>query len=418
MTQPMDDSMIVAIRSRPEASANDAVRAEPVQSSPEPLEAGGEQGLSRSEERAGAPAAIDAASTVAPLGGLYAAPFGFVLRATVNRARRCVPVVIDDPDQLDAIARALELVAGDGGFEAHASSTCRVEARIRLSGTHASAASSIRALSGELLDLASDALPEHLMLRDPLALELPPVADDALLVCLGLTASGDAHLENALYGAACAIAPALSRLAGVTPNVRVTRKPIDHFHVRCRIGVERLIDAALEAAGPIQGEQLEDGAVERAVAAIAAGERQRVVAAAHNGLVASGVAAVALALGNAPARVVADAERHAARNGDCRPLCTWRAVGDDVEGELELPLRITTHGRWLTSGEAAEAGGAPPNPALDIGMLSACVGMAASLVALMDAVRLRVQGDPERISRECEARRDRSETEPPSVASL
>jgi hypothetical protein len=416
MTQPMDDSMIVAIRSRSEASTDDATRADPVQPSPQPLEAHAEPSPSDREPTL---STIDNPSTVAPLGGLYAAPFGFVLRATVNRTRRSIPAVMDDPDQLDAIARALELVAGDGGFEAHASSSCRVEARIRLSGTHAaSAACSIRALSGELLDLASDALPEHLTLRDPLALELPSVADDALLVCLSLTASADEHLENALYGAACAIAPALSRLAGVTPNVRVTRKPMDHFRVRCRIGVERLIDAALEAPGPLHCEQLEDGAVPRAVAALAAGDQECVIAAAHNGLVASGIAAVALALGNAPARVVAEAERQAARNGRCRPLCTWRAIGGDVEGELALPLGITTHGRWVATGEAGGASGEPPSPALDIGMLAACVGMAASLVALMDAVRLRLQGDPDRISRECARRPDRADTEPPSVASL
>jgi hydroxymethylglutaryl-CoA reductase len=411
--------MIVAIRSRSDTSASgDAIRPEPAKPRPEPDEPRAEQSQPR-VEGLGQPAAVAAPASAAPLGSVYAAPFGFVLRATVNRARRSVPVVIEDPDQLDAIARALELVAGDGGFDAYASSSRRVEAHIRLRGAHAaSAASSIRALSGELLDLASDALPGELTLREPLALELPSSADDALLVGLGLSVPADAHLENALYGAACAIAPALSRLAGVTPNVRVTSKVIDHFRVRCRIDTERLIDAALEANGPLHAAQLDECAVPRAVAALAAGERQRTVAAAHNGLVASGVAAVALALGNAPARVIAEAERHATRNGGRQPLCAWRVIGGDVQGELELPLGITTHGRWRATGESASTVSPQPSPALDIGMLAACIGMAASVVALMDAVRLRIQEDPDRISRECEARRDRPEAEPPSVASL
>jgi hypothetical protein len=418
MTQPMDDSMVVAIRSRSEPTADDGELLVKANETNEPAEPGLEP-PAQPPEWSVRTQASDVPANVTPLGSVYAAPFGFVLRATVNRARRSVPVVIDDPDQLEAMARGLELVAGNGGFEAHASSTCRIEARIRLSGARAlSAAASIRALSGELLDLASDALPAQLILREPLELELCTIAEDALLVCLGLSAPADQQLENALYGAACAVAPVLSRLAGVTPNVRVTRQVIDHFRVRCRIDAERLIDAALETAGPLHAEQLEEQAVQRAVAALAAGERQRAVAAAHNGIVASGVAAVALALGNAPARVIAGAKRHAQRNGGCQPLCAWRAVGDEVHGELELPLGITTHGRWHPPEAAAEAARPQLSPALDIGLLAACVGMAASVVALMDAVRVRLDDAPERISGECATRRCHPEAEPPSVASL
>ncbi len=170
-----------------------------------------------------------------------------------------------------------------------------------------------------------------------------------------------------------------------------TRSSVALIVVRCRIEVEGLSAAALENMGAADERGSVERAVYRAAAALAEGAHDSAIAVAHNCMIESGVAAVALALGNAPGRVIAEPERHAARHGGRQPLCTWSIQGDAVEGELELPLDIATHGRWRAPAELTQGEGARLSDSVDIGMLAACIGMASSVVALEDAVRVRLQ---------------------------
>jgi hydroxymethylglutaryl-CoA reductase len=336
------------------------------------------------------PSTSDVAGNMAALDSVYTAPFGFVLTALVNRELRSVPLIIDDPAELAAVGQALDLVRGDGGFDASVSCVWLVEARIHLSGTHEAdaAAVRVRALEAELLELATAALPSTTTLSQPLALERLPSAPDALLFRLHAEAHAGENLASALYDAARAIAPALGNLSGVRPSVRVHGQRIERIRVRCRIDVERLICTAL---GKTPGATSNaEHAVHRAAAALGASGRDASIAAAHNAMIESGVAAVALALGNAPGPVVASAQRHAGRGACCQPLCTWRVVGDAVHGELELPVALATHGRWRAPGRRLEDG-APLTAALDVGMLAACIGAASSVVALEDTLRVRMR---------------------------
>lgn len=375
MMHPTDDSTVVAPRPIPRPRLR-VVRATPD---------------SRSAPPAAQPRADDPTGNAAAIHGVYSGPFGFVLDALVNREARGVPLVLDEADELAALARALDLVRGDGGFDASAASVWHVEARIQLSGTDEAepAAARVRALQAELLERARAALPQGVSLSQPLALERLPSASDALLYRLHAEADDGAALESAVYDAARAIAPILGHLSGVRPSVRVQRQRGVRIRVRCRIAFERLIAAVLaKTAGAASGAH---HAVYRATAALAAGEREAAIAAAHNAIVESGMAAVGLALGNAPERVVAGAHRHAARSGGCQPLCTWRAEANAVQGDLELPVVIATHGRWRAPADRTLEDGAPLTDALDIGMLAACIGMAASVVALEDTLRVRIQ---------------------------
>jgi hydroxymethylglutaryl-CoA reductase len=337
------------------------------------------------------PSASDPTGNMAALDSVYTAPFGFVLTALVNRQLRSVPLIIDDAAELVAVGQALDLVRGDGGFEASVSCVWLVEARIHLSGTDETdaAAARVGALEVELLEQATAALPPGTTLSQPLALERLPSAPDALLFRLHGEAHDGENLESALYDAARAVAPALGSFSGVRPSVRVRCQRVERIRVRCRIDVERLISATLgETAGAARSAE---HALHRAASALGAGGCDASIAAAHNAMIESGVAAVALALGNAPGPVVASAQRHAARGAHCQPLCTWRVVGDAVHGELELPIVIATHGRWRAPKERTLEDGAPLTAALDVGMLAACIGVASSVVALEDTLRVRRQ---------------------------
>jgi hydroxymethylglutaryl-CoA reductase len=337
------------------------------------------------------PSTSDPTGNMAALDRVYTAPFGFVLTALVNRELRSVPLIIDDAAELAAVGQALDLVRGDGGFDASVSCVWHVEARIHLSGTDEAddAAARVRALEAELLELATAALPPGTTLTQPLALERLPSAPDALLFRLHAEARDGENLESALYDAARAIAPALGSFSGVRPSMRVRCQRVERIRVRCRIDVERLISTVLgQTAGAASSAE---HAVDRAAAALGAGGRDASIAAAHNAMIESGVAAVALALGNAPGPVVASAQRHAARGACCQPLCIWRVVGGAVHGELELPVVLATHGRWRAPERRTLEDGAPLTAALDVGMLAACIGVASSVVALEDTLRVRIR---------------------------
>jgi hypothetical protein len=373
MMQPTDDTTGVALGSVPRPRLR-VVRSANSRPAPAPP-----------------PSAPDRTGNRAALDRVYTAPFGFILTALVNRELRGVPLVIDDAAELAALGRALDRVRNDGGFDASVSRVWHGEARIYLSGTGEAdaAAARVSSLEAELLELATDALPRGASLSQPLALERLPSASDALLFRLHAEAHDGENPASALYEAARAIAPILGQLCGVRPSVRVRCQRLERIRVRCRLDVKRLDDAALgRAAGAASSA---DPAVYRAAAALGAGERCASIAAAHNAMIECGVAAVALALGNAPSPVVAGAQQHAARGARCLPLCTWRVVAGAVQGELELPIVMATHGRWRAPEEHTLDDGAPLTAALDASMLAACIGMASSVVALEDTLRVRIR---------------------------
>jgi hydroxymethylglutaryl-CoA reductase len=325
---------------------------------------------------------------LATLDGLYTAPFGFVLHALVNQRERCVPLVFEHAADLAVVRRALELVTAEGGFDARIRDVWQLEAHIRLRGAAAArdVTARLREQTHELVQIATRAIPLCARGEAPLAIELSPTSADEVRLRLRLEASDDVGLESALHDAARAMAPFLIRIAGVRPSVRVSRMSSERARVSCCIQRDRLLGSALALAG-LDGRPSAEHAVERATAALAAGAVDAAIAAAHNALIEHGIAAVALALGHAPARVASGLEQHAARWGRCTPLCTWRTQGDSIVGELELPIELATHGRWQAESSAGSSSGL--NAARDIALLAACIGMAASIIALEDMVRAR-----------------------------
>src|SRR5690606_38960748 len=70
-------------------------------------------------------------------------------------------------------------------------------------------------------------------------------------------------------------------------------------------------------------------------------------AATHNKGIMNGIDAVVLATGNDFRAVEAGAHAYAARSGRYEPLAVWRRDGDDLIGELELPLALGIVGGTL-----------------------------------------------------------------------
>jgi hydroxymethylglutaryl-CoA reductase len=82
--------------------------------------------------------------------------------------------------------------------------------------------------------------------------------------------------------------------------------------------------------------------------------------------------------------VEAGAHAYAARDGRYRPLAIWRRDGDDLVGELEMPLALGTVGGTLRIHPAARVAlrlmGV--ESADELGMIAASVGLASNLAAL------------------------------------
>jgi hydroxymethylglutaryl-CoA reductase len=98
----------------------------------------------------------------------------------------------------------------------------------------------------------------------------------------------------------------------------------------------------------------------------------------------NGLDAVVIATGNDWRAVEAGAHAYAARDGSYAPLCTWRADGDALVGELELPLSLGTVGGPSRVHDGARMGLriVSVQSATELAMVAASVGMASNLAAL------------------------------------
>jgi hydroxymethylglutaryl-CoA reductase len=104
----------------------------------------------------------------------------------------------------------------------------------------------------------------------------------------------------------------------------------------------------------------------------------------HNKGIMNGVDAVVIASGNDFRAIEAGAHAYAARSGRYAPLSTWRADGEDLVGELEMPLALGTVGGTLRVHPVAQMALKlmQIERADELSMLAASVGLASNLAAL------------------------------------
>jgi hydroxymethylglutaryl-CoA reductase len=130
----------------------------------------------------------------------------------------------------------------------------------------------------------------------------------------------------------------------------------------------------------LDGRRVVDGIVQASRFA----ERDPYRAATHNKGIMNGVDAVVLATGNDFRAVEAGAHAYAARSGTYSPLAVWRRDGDDLVGELEMPLSLGTVGGTLRVHPAAQLALRLMRikDAHELSMVAASTGLASNLAAL------------------------------------
>jgi hydroxymethylglutaryl-CoA reductase len=344
--------------------------------------------------------------------GTYSLPFGVALNVRVNGRDHLVPMVVEEPSVIAAASNAARMIRASGGFTAEVSEALMTAQVQLVSVEHpAEAVAHLVNATPKLMELARAAVP-NLLARGggPREIEVRDLGAGCIVLHVYVDCC-DAMGANLVNSIAEAIGPSAAELARGVLGLRILSNLCDRRRVRVRCRVhprdlglaakgERALDrpraseppsepprAAASEPPPAPGDEgWLDGRVvaDRIVLASRFAELDPYRAATHNKGVMNGVDAVVLASGNDFRAVEAGAHAYAARSGRYSPLVVWRRDGDDLVGELEMPLALGTVGGTLRVHPLAQVALKimRVESANELSMIAASVGMASNLAAL------------------------------------
>jgi hydroxymethylglutaryl-CoA reductase len=332
--------------------------------------------------------------------GTYALPFGLALNVQVNGRDRLVPMVVEEPSVIAAASNAARMVRQAGGFTAEMSEALMIS-QIELRGL-ADPELAVRLLETEsehLLSVARGAVP-NLLERGggPRSIELRQLGEGRVVLHV-LVDCRDAMGANLVNSIAEAVGPVAAEISGAELGLRILSNLSDRrcAKVTCRVHPQDLVfnraasvpppgsagDSAppiSESAARLSGLEIADGIVGASQFAEADPYR----AATHNKGIMNGIDAVVIATGNDFRAVEAGAHAFAALSGRYRPLSVWRTDGQDLVGELTLPLALGIVGGTLRVHPAARLALnlLRVESADELALIAASVGLASNLAAL------------------------------------
>jgi hydroxymethylglutaryl-CoA reductase len=331
--------------------------------------------------------------------GTYSLPFGVALNVKVNGKDHLVPMVVEEPSVIAAASNAARMVRASGGFTADVSEAL-MTGQVQLVDVSSPARAVARLVheTPRLLELSRQAVP-NLIARGggPRELEVRDLGAGCLVIHVYVDCK-DAMGANLVNAIAEAIGPVAAELSGGTLGLRILSNLCDRrrVRVRCRVhprdlgltsrSPERSSEPPRSSGSQAGVDAFVDGALvaDRIVLASRFAELDPYRAATHNKGLMNGVDAVVLASGNDFRAVEAGAHAYAARSGRYAPLAVWRRDGEDLVGELEMPLALGTVGGTLRVHPVAQLALrlARIENAAELSMVAASVGMASNLAAL------------------------------------
>jgi len=326
--------------------------------------------------------------------GIYGLPFGVALNVRVNDVDRLVPMVVEEPSVIAAASNAARMVRQGGGFRAQVVESLMIgQVQITEVSDPRGALARLEEAAPRLLALAAKAVPNLLARKGgPRAIEVRDLGQGCVVLHV-LVDCQDAMGANLVNTIAEALGPLTAEIAGGRLGLRILSNLCDRrrVHVTCRVHAADLLSAprASSVGGswpPPSGAQGSEGSrvIDAIVSASRFAELDPYRAATHNKGIMNGIDAVVLATGNDFRAVEAGAHAYAARNGRYEPLAVWRRDGDDLAGELELPLSLGIVGGTLrvhpTARLALKLLGV--TTADELAMVAASAGLASNLSAL------------------------------------
>ncbi len=323
--------------------------------------------------------------------GIYGLPFGVALNVRVNGVDRLVPMVVEEPSVIAAASNAARMVRHSGGFRAEVVESLMI-GQVQITDVeHPSAAvARLEAAAPRLLELATRAVP-NLVARGggPRAIDVRDLGQRCIVLHV-LVDCRDAMGANLVNSIAEALGPLTAEIAGGTLGLRILSNLCDRrrVHVTCRVHARELVSTprASRARGAeernLDIDSLE--VVDAIVLASRFAELDPYRATTHNKGIMNGIDAVVLATGNDFRAVEAGAHAYAARSGRYSPLAVWRRDGEDLVGELELPLALGIVGGTLRVHPTARLALQilALESADELAMIAASVGLASNLSAL------------------------------------
>ncbi len=329
--------------------------------------------------------------------GIYGLPLGLALNVRVNGRDHLVPMVVEEPSVIAAASNAARMVRASGGFHAEMlDSLMTAQVELRDVAEPSRAIERLQDEAPRLLDLARAAVP-NLISRGggPRELEVRDLGRGCLVLHVYVDCK-DAMGANLANTIAEAVGPIAASVAGGVLGLRILSNLCDRRRVRatCRVHEGELVfgqhkdplsepppdPTRASPTPPLSGTAIAEGIANASRFA----ELDPYRAATHNKGVMNGIDAVVLATGNDFRAVEAGAHAYAARSGRYSPLSTWRKDGQDLVGELELPLALGTVGGTLrvhpTAQLALRLCGV--QSANELAMVAASVGLASNLAAL------------------------------------
>lgn len=310
--------------------------------------------------------------------GVYGLPLGLGTNFVVNGRDVLVPMAVEEPSVVAAASNAARMVRVGGGFMADADESI-MTAQIELLGITdpATAASRLKRETPALLR-ESNALLPRLVARGGGAREVEirrTGRRDRLVVHIHVDCR-DAMGANTINTLAEAISDRLAQLAGGHHGLRILTNLSDRRCVRVKACVPAAMLATRDMAGMDVARRIED--------ASRFAEEDPYRAATHNKGIMNGVDPVVIATGNDWRGVEAGAHAFAARSGTYQPLATWRLWGQELCGELEMPLAVGTVGGTLRLHPIARVALrlTRARTARELAMVIGSAGLASNLTAL------------------------------------
>jgi len=317
---------------------------------------------------------------------VLALPCAVAVNFVINDRPRIIPMVVEEPSVVAAVSHMAKLARKSGGFHAEADPSIMIgQVQLRNVGNATATIHVLQAALPELRTIAANVHPRlsrhggglrEMKVRHVVYDEPGYPREDMVVLHFHLDCA-DAMGANMINTVAETLAPHVSAITGEVVGLRILSNLADQRLARAWVELKPFQLSTPE----ISGEEVIEGIASAWRFAWADPYR----AATHNKGVMNGIDAVAVATGNDWRAIEAGAHAWAARDGQYRPMTTWRVTEDgNLRGSIELPMQFGAVGGALRVHPTVQSNLKMLNnpSAREIAAIAVSVGLAQNLGAL------------------------------------
>jgi len=315
---------------------------------------------------------------------VFGLPMGVSLNMVVNGTDVVVPMVVEEPSVVAAVSNVARMTRPEGFVASSDDPVMIGQMHVRHVADPSAAKAALEAAFPAFTAMAHEIQP-NLVKRGGgirgweakvLVYDEPGEVREESVVLNFFMDCRDAMGANMINTTAERLAGEVERVSGGKVGLKILSNLADRRLVRCKV----LIPFDRLATKNMEGKDVAEGIAAAYRFAYADPHR----ACTHNKGVMNGIDPVILATGNDWRAIEAGAHAYAARDGQYRPLASWKVRGEKLEGFIELPMQVGIVGGTIKSHPTASAALAimSVTSAQHLGEIIAAVGLAQNLAAL------------------------------------